>query len=85
MPPRSISVISDESSWSLPSLDLYILNTASKTKILGNKDTINKDKINLCLRQQSIGLVPSYPISLYGYTTPKEYLTLEIVDLTLLD
>ena len=85
MLPYSISVISDKSSQSLPSLDLYILNAAFKTKILGNKDTINKDKINLYLRQQSIGLVPSYPISLYGYTTLKEYLTLEIIDLTLLD
>ena len=85
MPPYSISVISDKSSQSLPSLDLYILNAASKTEILGNKDTINKDKINLYLRQQSIGLVPGYPIGLYGYTTLKEYLTLEIIDLTLLD
>ena len=85
MLPRSISVISDESSQSLPSLDLYKSNIASKTKISGNKDVINKDKIDPRLRWQPIGSIPNHPIGLYGYTMPKEYLTLEIVDLTLSD
>ena len=66
-------------------MDLYKLNTASKIKILENKDAINKDKINLYLRWQPIGFVPNHPISLYSYTIPKEYLTLEIVDLILSD